>query len=140
MSSTTSELRKKSYTQPHTPLAVLLTEYKTNQIKKLIQFALNNDIKICTRVDIVSPNGIETSVDFRLTPEKIKKVWQVKHKTVILHLKPPEHLAKCLPEIFEVEVGIKGLFINKIEADILLASIAPKNKSKENQNSDANIF
>ena len=119
---TISQLRKKPYTQNIAPHYVLLTlEYKAIQIKRLIQSGINSEIKICTRVDITSPNGIETSIDFRLTPEQILKVWQVKPKLVTLFLKPPEDLAKHLPEE-EVELGINRLLINKIEADFILCA------------------
>ncbi len=90
---------KKPYTQNIAPHYVLLTlEYKATPIKRLIQSGIDSEIKICTRVDIASPNGIETSIDFRLTPEQILKVWQVKPKLVTLFLKPPEDLAAKSPE------------------------------------------
>lgn len=66
MEQSVSELRKKSYTKKLTAHPILLTaEYKAKQIKLLIQSALDCQIGICTRVDIVSPNGINTSADFR---------------------------------------------------------------------------
>jgi len=140
MSSTISELRKKSHTQSQDPLPVFLTiEYKINQVKKLIKLALNSHIRICTRVDITSPNGFETSVDFRLTPGQVKQVWQSKPRIVTLHLIPPEHLKKHLPETFTVKVGVNGLLINKIEADFILSSIekdtpiSDKNRKSEKE-------
>lgn len=56
---TISQLRKKPYTQNIAPHYVLLTlEYKAIQIKRLIQSGIDSEIKICTRVDITSPNGV----------------------------------------------------------------------------------
>ena len=105
MEKSVSELRKKSHTKNLITHPALLTlEYKAKQIKLLIQSALDCQIGICTRVDIVSPNGINTSADFRLTPEQVKLVWQAKPQAITLYLKPPEHLTGHLPEIFEAIV------------------------------------
>lgn len=135
MEQSISKLRKKSHTKKLTTHPVLLTlEYKAKQIKLLIQSALDCQIGICTRVDIVSPNGINTSADFRLTSEQIKLVWQAKPQAVTLYLQPPEHLKRHLPAIFEAIVSINGLFIDKINADSILhvaqANFTPPNNKK----------
>jgi hypothetical protein len=61
-----SQLRKKPHTQNQAARdPVLLTlDYDNEQIKLLIQLAIDAGIRISTRVDIITPNSLPLSEDF----------------------------------------------------------------------------
>ena len=130
-SDTVSQLRKKPHTQGQATHPVLLTlKYDIEQIKRLIQLGIDAGIRICTRVDIVTPNGLSVSEDFSLSPEQIKNVWQIRPKIIPLYLKPPENLTEHLSEVIVADVGIEGLLIDKISADYYLSITQEKPNSE----------
>jgi hypothetical protein len=79
-----SQLRKKPHTQNQVARhPVLLTlKYDSEQVKLLIQFGIDAGIRICARVDIVTPNGLNVSEDFSLSPGQITEVWQNKPNVI----------------------------------------------------------
>lgn len=117
-----SQLRKKTHTQNQAPHPVLMTlKYDIEQVKLLIQLSIDAGIRICTRVDIITPNGLFLSEDFTLTPAQIREVWQKRPEIIQLNLKPPENLTKYLSKTFIVDVNLDGLLIDQVNADYYLA-------------------
>jgi hypothetical protein len=112
-SDTVTQLRNNLHTQSQARFPVLLTlKYDAEQIKLLIQFGIDAGIRICTRIDIVTPNGLNVSEDFSLSPGQIREVWQNRPNVIQIHLKPPKNLAKHFPKVIVANVGIEGLLID----------------------------
>lgn len=132
-----SQLRNNSHTQNQAARhPVLLTlKYDSEQIKLLIQLGIDAGIRICARVDIVTPNGLNVSEDFSLSPGQITEVWQNRPNVIQIYLKPPQNLVQHLPEVIVANIGIEGLLIDKISADYYL-SLNQEKPNPETVNQD----
>jgi hypothetical protein len=137
MISVISKEKKKSYLLFDKYDPVLLTTQYPEYYEKLIEFALNRQITLCCRADIISANGISISEDFPLSPAQIIEILQEKFNVVTIKIILPEHLAKSNnKKLLTVKVGVNGLFVNKTEIDNILNNINQptcKNQTQSNQ-------
>jgi hypothetical protein len=137
MVSVISKEKKKPYLLLGKYAPVLLTAKYPEYYEQLIEYALNRQITLCCRTDILSANDIRISEDFQLSPAQIIQILQEKPKPVTLHFHLPEHLITTEQlKTIETKVAINGLFINSIEADNLVPLIEEKlSKIQENKSS-----
>jgi hypothetical protein len=127
MLSVISKDKKKPYLLFGKYVPVLLTAKYPEYYEQLIEYALNRQITLCCRTDILSANDIKISEDFQLSPAQITQVFQEKPKPVALDLQLPEHLITPeQPKTIKTKVAINGLYINSIEADYLVTLIEEK--------------
>lgn len=129
-----SILRTQKHTQSLIRDPVLLTMfYSIKEVALLIQLALDQGIRLCTRIDIKTPNGLQTSEDFALSSEQIRQVWQVRPSSIELTFTVPPDWPCDLQSPVLSKVGIDGLLIDKVEAEAYLCTLAGTTSSNIQQ-------